>query len=62
MKRTLRLKSETLADLSSAELRAVQGGEWSTPNCLSDKFNCRVSDMIMSLCGCLTSYCSIEVC
>lgn len=68
MKRTLRLSAERLGDLSSDELRAVQGGDATLPvclsakTCMSDCLNCRVSEIVMSLCGCLTSYCSFDRC
>ena len=56
MKRTLTLKKENLAELTSGELRSVNGAEvQATPLC--------VSDLFLSVCnGCLTRYCSIQVC
>ncbi len=58
MKRTLTLKKEHLAELTSDELRAVNGAEiQATPLCLT-----KVSDLFISVCGCLTNYCSIDVC
>ncbi len=65
MQRTLSLKTERLAELTPAELTAVAGGEISGLVCkLSDAVAAcqQPSDWIMSLCGCLTNYCSIDVC
>ncbi len=61
MKRTLTLKSEHLSELTSAELSGVVGG--ATQLCPSEMLaNCRTFDWIISFCGCLTNYCSIDVC
>ena len=63
MKRTLTLRTERLTDLTAADLAAVAGGEVSGLLCkYSDRLANCPSDMVMSLCGCLTSYCSIDVC
>jgi len=51
--RTLSLKSERLAALGTEELQNVVGAVSGT-TCLSNQ--------IISLCGCLTDYCSIDVC
>lgn len=63
-RRTLTLKSERLTELSSAELAGVAGGT-SERACVVSEHNlttCRISDQVISLCGCLTGYCSIDVC
>lgn len=61
-RRTLVLKSERLAELGHGELGAVVGAA-ATQLCLSELVNhCYSTDYIQTLCGCLTSYCSIDVC
>lgn len=60
-RRTLVLRGERLSELTTEELQAVAGGEVSKLACISVHVNC-VSDMVISLCGCLTNYCSIDVC
>jgi len=62
MKKTLTLRAERLAELTSDELRGVAGGDVSKLACVSAPVNCQISDQIMSLCGCFTGYCSIDVC
>lgn len=59
MKRTLRLRTERLSELSENDLRAVEGGIAKTLDCVNPP---RPSNYVISLCGCLTSYCSIDVC
>lgn len=63
-RRTLTLKSERLSELSNDELTAVAGGI-SKLACIVSEGNlttCRISDQAISLCGCFTGYCSIDVC
>lgn len=60
--RTLRLRTERLADLTTDELSGVNGGIPATPLCVTTAALCRLSDVALSLCGCLTQYCSINVC
>lgn len=64
MKRTLSLKAERLTDLTADELTAaVAGAEISGLACKLSVAGCQpVSQVVMSACGCLTSYCSIDVC
>ena len=63
MKRTLHLKKERLVELSTDELRDVAGAELqATPLCPTNIELCNVSRWAESLCGCLTSYCSIDIC
>lgn len=65
MKRTLTLKKESLSTLTEDELGDVAGGQAATlKTCiaLTEWSRCGLSDFAMSLCGCLTSYCSIDVC
>lgn len=50
----LALKKDALADLTGDELTAVVAG--ATPLCVD------VSRFFVSLCGCFTEYCSIDVC
>ena len=60
-RRTLVLRGERLSELTTDELRAVAGGEVSKLACVTIPADF-VSDFVMSLCGCLTNYCSIDVC
>ena len=65
MQRTLSLKAEHLTDLTADELAAaVAGAEVSGLPCKLSVAGCGqpVSQVVMSACGCLTSYCSIDVC
>ncbi len=65
MKRTLSLKAERLTDLSATDLTAVAGAEATGLPCkltVTGGYVCQPSDYVMSLCGCMTSYCSIDVC
>ena len=63
MKRTLALKKERLVELTSDELSGVNGAELqATPLCVSNPAVCDPSRMAISLCGCLTSYCSVNSC
>ena len=62
-RRTLTLKAERLAELTTGDLRAVRGGDVSKLACVTDvAATCRPSDIAISLCGCFTEYCSIDVC
>ena len=61
MKRKLTLRTERLANLTTDELHDVVGAQ-NTPVCMTDTVVCRVSDLAKSLCGCLTGYCSVDVC
>ena len=62
MVRKLALKKEHLAELSSDDLKDVVGGASGLP-CASEKLAaCQISREIISACGCLTNYCSIDVC
>lgn len=56
-RRVLSLRTERLTDLSPAELRDVSAAQADYPITLK----C-VSEMFLSLCGCLTSYCSVRAC
>ena len=58
--RTLVLRREVLAEFSCDELRAVAGGADSGWTCVVTL--CRFSEVAISACGCLTDYCSIDVC
>jgi hypothetical protein len=40
MKRTLRLRSESLTELTPSELGSVAGGDASSPTCLCTRYNC----------------------
>ncbi len=60
MKRTLTLKTERLAELTADELAGVAGADASGQTCVAAL--CRPSDVAISLCGCLTHYCSIDIC
>jgi len=51
--RKLTLKTERLTELDTDDLRDVAGGASGT-TCISRQ--------IISLCGCFTEYCSIDVC
>lgn len=53
MVRKLTLKAEHLAELGTDDLRSVAGAVSGT-TCISNQ--------IISLCGCFTDYCSIDVC
>ena len=61
-RRRLVLRAERLGELTAEELRGVAGGDVSKLACVSAPVNCQVSDMVLSLCGCFTGYCSIDVC
>lgn len=62
MKRALTLRKEHLAELTSADLRDVAGAERATMPCVTGPDTCAVSRAFLSLCGCLSDYCSIDVC
>ncbi len=63
MKRTLALKAEHLTELSSDDLVGVAGGDASGVTCVTRVAAvCQPSDYFISLCGCFTHYCSIDVC
>ncbi len=60
-RRTLTLRAEYLSALTTDELRDVNGG--ATPLCVSEMLAaCRTLDWVITLCGYLTEYCSIDVC
>ncbi|HVF03441.1 MAG TPA: hypothetical protein VNA20_01245 [Frankiaceae bacterium] len=63
-RRTLTLRTERLTELAGDDLRAVHGGEVSKLACPSEYVNtCTApSRQFVSLCGCFTDYCSIDVC
>ena len=56
MVRKLTLKSERLTDLGTDELRDVVGAGSGT-TCIGNP-----SEIAISLCGCFTNYCSIDIC
>lgn len=60
-RRTLTLRTERLAELTPDDLAVVVGAEASGPQCATNAA-CAASRMVISLCGCLTGYCSIDVC
>jgi hypothetical protein len=61
--RKLRLSTERLTELTPDELRGVAGGDpLSNRVCATGANTCGVSDWFISMCGCLTNYCSIDVC
>ena len=62
VKRALTLRKEHLAELTTAELRAVAGAERGTMPCVTGPDTCAVSRAAISLCGCLSDWCSIDVC
>ncbi|HEX8001429.1 MAG TPA: hypothetical protein VF519_01900 [Mycobacteriales bacterium] len=63
MTRSLVLRKETLSTLTSDELAGVNGADvQATPLCVTGAALCRLSDQAISLCGCLTSYCSVNSC
>lgn len=62
MTRSLVLRREALTALTSDELHAVAGAELATMPCVTGPDTCAVSRRVISLCGCLTEYCSIDVC
>lgn len=49
MKRTLTLKCETLAELTSAELGAVAGGQPVTYSCYTAAFTCMISQAVCDI-------------
>ena len=59
--RKLALRRVATTELGPDELREVAGAEATLATCAL-ALGCRVSDMAASLCGCLTGYCSIDVC
>ena len=61
MKRRLHLQRESLTQLTAGEMLAVNGAEATMP-CVTGPDTCAVSRAFISLCGCLTDYCSIDVC
>ena len=61
MKRSLVLRREALSPLTAVELHAVNGAEATMP-CVTGPNTCAVSRQFISLCGCLTDYCSVDVC
>lgn len=62
MTRSLVLRREALTALTSGELTAVAGAELATLPCVTGPDTCAVSRQFISLCGCLTDYCSIDIC
>lgn len=61
--RKLTLKTERLAELGADDLRDVVGADASAAACATKvAAACKLSDQVISLCGCLTGYCSIDVC
>jgi hypothetical protein len=62
MKRTLTLKAERLVELTAEELHDVAGAQ-NTPLCVTTATSCADPRRpFMTLCGCLTSYCSVNSC
>ena len=59
VRRTLTLRRELLTELTPDELGAVPGAGTGKV-CVTGP--CDVSVIVGSLCGCLTNYCSIDVC
>jgi hypothetical protein len=57
--RRLALRKETLAELTGDQLRGVAAA--SGASCVV-VCTAQISDWVISLCGCLTDYCSIDVC
>jgi hypothetical protein len=58
MKRTLTVKTERLAELTTDDLGSVAGA--SAPTCVTREF-CRTSDFVNSLC-CGTEWCTASGC
>lgn len=61
-RRTLTLRTERLTDLTPHELRVVNGAAPDRETSYVSGRLCYLSDAVLSLCGCLSEYCSIEVC
>jgi hypothetical protein len=70
-RRRLSLAAERLTELTTDDLRDVDGGAyWSAPNCVTTATACRISEMLRyTLCLCVTgshcdytSFCSADVC
>lgn len=62
MRRALVLRKETLAALAEDDLRDLAGAGPATMPCVTGPDTCAVSRKVISLCGCFTEYCSIDVC
>ena len=62
-RRRLVLRAERLTDLTNDDLRDVAGGV-SRLACVATVpvVNCAITDLGVTLCGCLTDLCTLDVC